>query len=318
MQAYLVKKAGGPEVLERVTRPKPGVKPGWSRIKIKGFGLNHSEVFTREGKSPSVHFPRILGIEAVGVIDGSSDEEKLPLGRAVVTFMGEMDRAYDGSYSEYVLVPNKQIYPVKTNFSWTDLAAIPETFYTAYGIFKSLQFKADDQLLIRAASSSVGFALLKLVKALPFSVQVTGTTRSAAKAKALQAAGFDQVIVTDNPNQLESKLNFDKMADLIGPTSLLDSFAHLKEYGIVSSTGQLGGQWTLPNFDPISDIPNNRYLTGFYSGDVEPGVLQAMFNYLEDQYVDVRPNKVFPFLDLVAAHHYLDRAEGMGKVVVML
>ena len=117
MKAVLVSQAGGSEVLELVDRPLPQVKPGWSLIKIKGFGINRSEIFTRQGYSPSVTFPRVLGIECVGLIAESTDESRLPLGQKVLSTMGEMGRAFDGSYAEYVLVPNEQIFPVETDLS---------------------------------------------------------------------------------------------------------------------------------------------------------------------------------------------------------
>ncbi len=132
--------SGGPEVLEYTTVPKPVVKPGWSRIKVAGFGINHSEIFTRQGDSPSVKFPRILGIEVTGIIDVSTDT-KLHPGQRVVSLMGEMGRDFDGSYAEYVLVPNHQIYPVTTTLTPAQLAAVPETYYTAFGIFNSLQLR---------------------------------------------------------------------------------------------------------------------------------------------------------------------------------
>ena len=59
MKAIVVREAGGPEVLSYEDVPTPNVKPGWSLVKIKGFGINHSEIFTRDGESPSVKFPRI-------------------------------------------------------------------------------------------------------------------------------------------------------------------------------------------------------------------------------------------------------------------
>jgi len=59
MHAVVVKRPGGPEVLEYTEVPTPAVRPGWTRVKVRGFGINHSEIFTREGKSPSVQFPRI-------------------------------------------------------------------------------------------------------------------------------------------------------------------------------------------------------------------------------------------------------------------
>lgn len=70
-------------------------------------GRNHSEVFTRQGLSPSVCFPRILGIECAGEVAAATDAERLPVGRRVVSIMGEMGRDFDGSYAEYILLPNE-------------------------------------------------------------------------------------------------------------------------------------------------------------------------------------------------------------------
>ena len=64
-------------------------------IRIRAAGLNRSE-FTRQGHSPSVKFPRVLGIEAVGeVVDNGGDSTWKP-GDKVAAVMGEMGRAFDG------------------------------------------------------------------------------------------------------------------------------------------------------------------------------------------------------------------------------
>lgn len=165
MKAVVVRKPGGPEVLEYTDVPKPTVKPGWSLVKVKGFGINHSEVFTRKGLSPSVHFPRILGIECVGIIADSTDPARLPMGQKVISIMGEMGRDFDGSYAEYTLLPNKQIYPVSTNLDWATLATLPETYYTAFGSLLNLKIKLTDSVLVRGGSSCVGIAFEKLIKA---------------------------------------------------------------------------------------------------------------------------------------------------------
>ena len=60
MKAVVIHEAGGPEKLIYEEVPTPTIKPGWSLVKIKGFGINHSEIFTRKGLSPTVKFPRIL------------------------------------------------------------------------------------------------------------------------------------------------------------------------------------------------------------------------------------------------------------------
>lgn len=319
MKAIVVSKAGGPEVLTYTDVPKPTIKSGWSLVKVMGFGINRSEIFTREGKSPSVQFPRILGIEAVGMIAESSDPEQLPVGQKVISIMGEMGRAFDGSYAEYVLLPNEQIYPVESTLSWANLAAIPETFYTAFGIFKSLQITKSDHILVRAATSGVGIAVMKLIKGYAASISVTGTTRSANKSDQLLAAGFDDVLVTPTPNTLPNEASqFDKIADLIGPAATRDSLQHLNEYGILSATGELGGVWTIDALDPIIDIPNNRYLTGFYSGDVSSSKIQEMLAFIEKYHIDVTPARVFNLTQIQAAHQYLHSQHSFGKVVVTL
>ncbi|MCT4455847.1 quinone oxidoreductase [Lactiplantibacillus paraplantarum] len=318
MQAYVVNQPGGPEVLKLTKRPKPSVKPGWTRLKVLGFGVNHSEIFTREGKSPSVHFPRVLGIEVVGIVDETSAPATLSRGQRVVSIMGEMGRAYDGSYAEYVLLPNDQVYPINTNLPLASLVATPETYYTAYGIFKSLQLKATDRVLIRAATSGVGVADLRLIKAYDSRIHVAGTTRRANKRQQLLDAGFDEVIIAPDSAQLPAETDyFDKIIDLIGPLSVKDTLLHLNEGGIVNATGELGGVWTLPDFDPISDIPNNRYLTGFSSGEVSQSLLQDLFDFIADYQVPVAPTRIFKFDQVPAAHAYLQAAESFGKVIVL-
>lgn len=126
----MIHEAGGPEKLILQDAPTPQPRPCWSLVKVKGFGINHSEIFTREGKSPSVGFPRILGIECVGEV-AESTTPALATGQKVVSIMGEMGRAFDGSYAEYVLLPNSHIYPIETGLDWKTLAALPETYYTA-------------------------------------------------------------------------------------------------------------------------------------------------------------------------------------------
>jgi NADPH:quinone reductase-like Zn-dependent oxidoreductase len=95
MRAVVIRQGGGPEVLRIETVPIPTPKDGEVLIGVKAFGLNRSELFTRLGQSPSVTFPRILGIEAVGVIEDAPDGE-FRKGDIVATAMGGMGRQYDG------------------------------------------------------------------------------------------------------------------------------------------------------------------------------------------------------------------------------
>ena len=316
MKVVKIYQAGGPEQLIYQDVPMPDVKDGWSLVKIKGFGINHSEIFTREGKSPSVQFPRILGIECVGEVAQSSTPA-LAVGQKVVSIMGEMGRAFDGSYAEYVLLPNEQIYPVHTDLDWTTLAAIPETYYTAFGSLQQLRIAPQDRVLVRGAGSGVGVAFAQLLKAQFPHVVLHGSTRNPAKATRLQAVGFDEVI-TEADGKIQTDQSYDKILELVGPATLRDSFSHINEHGIVCNTGQLGNIWYVNDFDPIIELKNNSYLTAFYSGNVsQANKLDVMFDYIRQFNVKILIERVFALEQVPEAHRFLQSADGFGKVVVV-
>ena len=114
MKAYVITTPGGPESLELKDVPDPVVKKGQVKIKIRAFGLNRAEAITRMGGSgKAVKFPRVIGIECVGeVIDCPGGE--LTVGQKVCAAMGEMGRAYDGSYAEQTVVPVTNAFPIET------------------------------------------------------------------------------------------------------------------------------------------------------------------------------------------------------------
>ena len=129
MKAVVIERPGPPEVLSLQERSVPEPKPGWVLIRIRAFGLNRSELFTRQGHSPSVTLPRILGIEAVGEVVAAPGTELSP-GQTVATAMGGMGRKFDGSYAEYTCVPARQVQTLETTLDWPTLAALPEMIQT--------------------------------------------------------------------------------------------------------------------------------------------------------------------------------------------
>lgn len=301
MKCVRVSRAGGPEVLELLEFPKPKLKDGWSLIKIQGFGMNHSEIFTRKGLSPSVKFPRILGIECVGIIEETT-AENLNVGQQMISIMGEIGRDFDGGYAEYTLIPNHQIYPVITKrLDLDSLIALPETYYTAFGAYKNLKIHCNDRILVRAATSGVGAAFTKLIKGEFPNIYLVGTTRKLSKKQELLGRGFSEVIL-ENDGILHTNQTFTKILDLVGPSVMKDSISHLAEDGIICSCGQLGGQWTLKDFDPIMELHNNVYLTTFYSGNVTTNKLQDLIDFVEKYNVNVRPEKIFKIEQIQEAH----------------
>ncbi len=313
MKAAMIYEAGGPEQLKVEMVKQPEVKAGWSLVKVMGFGINHSEIFTRKGESPSVKFPRILGIECVGVVEESTSPN-LKNGQKVVSFMGEMGRAYDGGYAQYCLLPNDNIFPIKSNLSWPEIAAIPETYYTAYMSLKNLRINENDKVLVRGATSGVGYAFLKLLRGRYPNINCVGTSRSENKRALLEKVGFDEVII-DQDNVLQTDESFDRILDLIGPAAILDTFKHINKQGIICITGLLGNKWSF-DFEPLEELPNSTYLTIADSSDRNQTDVSDLFSYIEKYHVNVKPEKIFSLDDIQEAHRSLESSNSFGKVVV--
>ena len=292
MKAVVVYKPGGPEQLVYTDVPRPALKAGWSLVRVRAFGVNHSEIFTRQGLSPSVSFPRILGIECVGTVEETTDAVRLPAGQRVVSLMGEMGRAFDGGYAEYVLLPNEQIYPVQSELPWEILAAIPETYYTAFGSLKNLRIEDGYTVLVRGGASGVGIAFLRLMRAQFPHMYIVGSTRRAEQRTRMLTAGYSDVVIEED-GILRTDERYDRILELVGPAVMKDSMKHLARGGILCNTGLLGGKWDLEGFEPIGDLAEDAYLTSFYSGNVREEHLSELFAYIRQYKVPVRPERVF-------------------------
>src|SRR5271163_3837318 len=120
MKAAVIYAPGGPEVLKIERRPVPAPKPGEVLIRVQAFGLNRSELFTRQGHSPDVKFPRVLGIEAAGLVEEAPGGE-FRKGDVIATAMGGMGRQFDGGYAEFTCVPASQAQLIKTGLAWETL-----------------------------------------------------------------------------------------------------------------------------------------------------------------------------------------------------
>lgn len=325
MRAAVCLRAGGPEVLEMRELPVPAVRDGWSLVEVKGAGLNRSELRTRQGHSPNVTFPRVLGIECVGTVAASTDPG-LPEGTTVAAVMGEMGRLFDGGYAEYALVPNALLMPITTTLSWDVLAALPETYLTAQGALDALGIGcgAQGRLLIRGGSSSLGMAALSIASG--HGLQTAATTRRHAKADALTAAGADHALVDDGSSPLAKRVHTlwpggpDYVLDLIGADTAVDSLRLARRGGTVCVAGSLSG-WRIPDFEPIAMIRSQVKLTAFHSDDTRgsagTAVLQRVIRAVEAGIYRPNLDRVFALEDIVAAHRYMEDNAATGKLVVM-
>jgi NADPH:quinone reductase-like Zn-dependent oxidoreductase len=317
MKAVVVHHPGGAEVLQLETRPIPVPGKDEVRIAVKAFGLNRSELFTRQGHSPSVNFPRILGIEAVGVVDAAPNGQFVQ-GDTVATVMGGMGRQFDGSYAEFTCVPANQVRLISSRLGWEVLGALPEMLQTAWGaLFSSLHLRAGHRLLIRGGTTSVGMAAIALARRA--GADVTATTRRPQRVGLLRSLGADNVLLDDG--QLSSSSGkFDRVLELVGTTTLLDSLQCTQRDGLVCMAGMVGNSWNIAGFAPMESIPNRVALTS-YSGEPEDFMsmpLQELIDDITRGALEIKIGRVFPMDDIVEAHQCMEANDAEGKIVVVV
>jgi NADPH:quinone reductase-like Zn-dependent oxidoreductase len=261
MRAVVVTRPGGLDALEIKDVPVPVRKPGWVRIRVKAFGVNESEVTTRRGESDVVvTYPRVPGIEGVGVVDEAEEVSGLRRGQQVATMMGGMGRSYDGAYAQYVTVPAAQVIPFETGLPWEVVGALPEMFQTAYGsLTTGLDLKAGQTLLIRGGTSTVGLSAATIAKDL--GATVLSTTRSPERTGELRAAGVDHPLVDSGTIASQvSELTpegVDAVLELVGCSVLADTLRTVRRTRHRLLHRSPGGPMDDPRLHPVHD-PQRR------------------------------------------------------------
>jgi NADPH:quinone reductase-like Zn-dependent oxidoreductase len=322
MRAVVLEAPGPPEALQICERPIPDPRPGWVLIRVKAFGLNRSELHTRLGLAEGVTFPRVLGIEATGVVAAAPGGEFV-IGQQVATMMGGMGRTFDGGYAEYTCVPASQVIPFRSELDWAILGAVPEMLQTAYGSLTiGLNAQPGQSLLIRGGTSSVGMATAVLAK--DRGLTVLSTTRRPDRAAALKAIGADHVIVDDG--EIAPKVReivpagVEVALELVGTPTLPDTLRATAIHGVVCFSGMLSNQWTVRDFYPIGYLPRGVRLTAYGGGasDLPAAVLQSFLDAVAAGRLTVPLHRTYTLDQIATAHADMEANKATGKLVVLL
>lgn len=303
------------EKVKLVECPVPQVRPGWVLVKVKAFGMNRSEQVLRlsEIQADYIQKPIIPGIECVGEIADPSDGP-FQTGQRVAALMGGMGRSFNGSYAEYALLPAHHVFAVSSGLAWEELAAVPETYFTAWGaLFEGLALRPEDTLFVRGATCALGYAAIQIARAL--GCRVIAATHKASKLPLL--AGANRAVL-DTGALAGALPPATKALELVGPKTLCDTLHCMEKGGIVCSTGLLGGVYTLDGFDPIKDIPNGVFLTGFYSNWPSQTVMDDIFSFLAERHLRPCLAQCVPFGKIRNACIALDSGTVDGKIVVTM
>ena len=308
MRAIVIKGYGGPEYLAIEERSDPQPKPDQVLIEVTAFGVNHAETHMRKGEWPEA--AEISGIECVGVVR-TDPAGRLAPGRKVVALMGGMGRTINGSYAELTSVPATNVVPIETDLPWEALAAVPESYATAWTcLYGNLALEAGQLVVIRGATSALGQAALNI--AVHADARVIATTRQRERFAALQKLGANALLEGPDLSRRVRELHprgVDAVLDLVGNSTILDSLTMVRRGGRVCEAGWLGGLALIPAFNPMLQMPSGVHYSLFGSfmfGTPEFPLSEVPTQAIVDRVAagtyQAKPARVFRFNEIRDAH----------------
>src|SRR5215469_13890590 len=323
MHAIVITMPGGPEVLQIHELPEPVAADGEVLIRVRAFGVNHAETYMRKGEWPEA-MP-VSGIEAVGTVV-TDPSGALAEGTRALAIMGGLGRTRNGSYAEYTVAPAANVATVETSLDWADLAAIPESYATAWlALHDNLEVEAGQSVLVRGATSALGQAAVNIASDL--GARVIATTRREDRAGLLRSLGAEGVVIESGTIAGEVRKlvpgGADRVLDLVGNSVLRDSLQAVQVKGQVCQAGFLGGLGPVADFLPAFDMPSGVQFSFFGSFEVgNPSYpisaipFQEIVAKAEAGVYQAKPARVFTFDEIADAHRVMEAGKAAGKLVV--
>jgi len=325
VKAIVISRFGGPEVLELREVPTPAPTRGDVRVRVRATAINRADLLQRAGFYPAPpDSPQdIPGLEFAGEIDAIGDGviEWAP-GDRVAGLCG------GGAYAEAVVVPSRTVVRLPDGCSFTDGAAIPEAFITAWdAMVVQARLAAGERALIHAAASGVGTAAIQIAHAI--GARVLGTSRSPAKLERLRALGLDDAIAIDRDGrfgaavmQTTAGAGADVVLELVGGAHLSEDLACVAPRARIVLVGLMGG--ANAELDLGAVLRKRVQITGtmLRSRPLEEKIaaVQQLARHLmplfERGALRAVVDRVLPLAQAGEAHAYVASNDSFGKVVL--
>ena len=333
MRAIVITRPGGPEVLELRDVETPEPAPGQVRVRIRACAVNRADLMQRAGSYPAPpDAPQdIPGLELAGEVDA--------LGRGV-TELAIGDRVFGvvggGAYAEAVVVHARTLARIPGGLDFTQAAAVPEAFVTAYdAMVLQGELGAGDVVLVHAVGSGVGTAAVQIARAI--GARAIGTARTEAKLERARALGMDAGIVPGKGDgqaggvpefaarvkELTGGRGADVVLELVGGTYVPESLASLSTRGRLVLVGLLAGRRAEIDLGLFLQRRLRMFGTVLRARPLEEKILaaQVLGRRLGPLFAAgvLKPviDRVLPLERAAEAHAHVGDNDGFGKVVLL-
>jgi len=342
MKAVRFHEHGGLEKLryEDVPEPQPG--PGEVVVRVRACALNYLDLWERRGL-PGIQLPlpHISGSDVAGIVEstGPGVANCKPGDKSIVCpglscmqcefcYLGKdnLCRSYsvlgyysDGGYAELVKIPAVNVMPYPERLSFTDAAAVPLVFLTAWHMLVDrCGIQAGEDVLVLGAGSGVGSAAIQVAKF--FHARVITTASSDMKLARARESGADHVIdlskrkIRDEVKRITGKKGVDIVFEHIGAATWVESLSSLAHHGRLVICGATTG------YDVHLDLRHlfakQISVMGSYMGARHE--LLKVLRLVEEGHLRPVVSSVFPLQDAAKAQAQMENREHFGKIVLLV
>ncbi len=342
-EAIVLRKHGGPEVLERAEVDLGALGAHEVRVRVRAVALNHLDLWVRRGLPHlKLDYPHRLGSDIAGEIEALGAEARGPFkvgdkvlvapglscGVCVRCAAGEdnlcpryriLGENTQGGYARFVNIPDENLIPFPARLSFEEAAAIPLVFLTAWQMVKlKAQVTHGQWVLVHAAGSGVSSIAIQMAKMC--GGRVIATTGSDEKAERARTLGAEHVInyVTQDfvheVRRITDKRGADVVIDHVGGEVFSKSIAACAWGGQIVTCGATAGH--APEVDLRHVFFRQIAIKGSTMGPRFS--LFSLVDYVQRGLLAPVVGAVLPWERAAEAHALLEARGVFGKVVLSI
>jgi putative PIG3 family NAD(P)H quinone oxidoreductase len=323
MTAVAISEPGGPAVLkpERRALPQPG--PGEILIRVRAAGVNRPDIAQRSGSYPPPPGASDLpGLEVAG--------EVAALGEGAARWrFGDQVCALTpgGGYAEYVKVHATHALPVPSGFTFTEAAAVPETYFTVWhNVFERGGLQSGETLLVHGGTSGIGTTAIQLATARGSQVIVTAGSaekcESCVKLGAVRAINYREEDFVKVVREVTDGKGVNVILDMVGGDYVDRNYMAAAEEGRIVQIAVQGGMTATANFARL--MAKRLVHTGStlrprsdeFKGRIAQALEAEVWPLLASRRVAPVMDMIFPLREAWRAHERLESGEAIGKIVL--
>jgi putative PIG3 family NAD(P)H quinone oxidoreductase len=324
MRTIVVSRFGGPEVLTLLERERPEPSRGEVRVRVRAAGVNRADIVQRLGRypAPSDAPPDVLGLEFAGEVESlGPGATAWKVGDRVFGLVG------GGAYAEALVTHERLLAAIPAGMSFSDAAAAPEAFITAYDAMTVQgQLAMGETVLIHAAGSGVGTAAIQLAHL--SGARSIGTARSADKLERAKKLGLDHGITVTGPafasevKRLTGGRGVDVVLELVGGDYLREDLASVASESRIILVGLMAGASVTVDLGAVlrqrvllrGTVLRTRPLE--QKLDAMQGFARHVVPLLANGALRPIVDRVLPLAEAAAAHSYVEQNQSFGKVIL--